>query len=287
VVPLDRLSTAGVAKLFLASAHARGWPVVRGGSERLAEALVSHLESLGGEVRTGWKVGSLDELPVASALLFDTDVRQLSAIAGERLSPTYLRALKRFRHGPGTFKVDFLVEEGVPWAAEGVADAGTVHVGGSFEECARAEAAVGRGEHPAEPFVLVAQQGALDPSRAPVGHEMVWAYCHVPPGSDRDMTVAIESQIERFAPGFRDRIIDRWTTEPAAFESANPNLVGGDITGGANHLGQLVRRPRALRPYRTSDNELFLCSASTPPGGGVHGMAGHLAAKAALRGALA
>jgi phytoene dehydrogenase-like protein len=286
VLPFGRAATAAVAKLFLASAHAKGWPVPRGGAAALSDALVAHLESLGGSIETGRRVRHLSEIPDSRAVLFDTDATQLADIAGDELSNRYVRRVRGFRRGSGTFKVDFLIEGEVPWTSAAMNACPTVHVGGSFEECAAAEAEVARGRHPERPFVLAAQQGVLDSGRAPEGQQLLWAYCHVPAGSTVDMTQAIERQINRFAPGFSDLVVERWSTSPADLEAANPNLVGGDITGGANDLRQLVVRPRVLRPYQTSNSRILLCSAATPPGGGVHGMAGHNAALAALRGPL-
>ncbi len=287
VLPLQSPGTAAVATLFLASAHARGWPLVRGGAGVLASGLESLLVSLGATVETGRRINTLADLPPAKVVVFDTDPGQVSAIAGTELSRGYRRMLGRFQQGPGVYKVDFLLDGAVPWANAAVAEAVTVHVGGSFDECAAAEATVAAGNHADQPFVLVAQPGVLDATRAPTGHHLVWAYCHVPSASTLDMSAAIERQIERFAPGFGDLVVERWVTTTHGFEGLNPNLVGGDITGGANHLRQLVARPRARRPYATSSDRFFLCSASTPPGGGVHGMCGHHAALAALRGPLA
>lgn len=287
VLPLSRPLTGAFALLFASSAHAHGWPAVRGGAGVLAEAMADLLESLGGTIRTGHRVTSLDDIDPARAVLFDVDPAQLLGITGDELDDGYRKQLRRFRHGPGVFKVDHLLEGPVPWSDPWSAQAGTVHVGGTMTEVAAAEGAVADGTHPDRPFVLVAQPSVLDQARAPDGRHVLWSYCHVPSGSTIDQTSAIEAQIERFAPGFRDLIIDRWVTTPAQFEALNPNLVGGDITGGALDGFQLVKRPRFTRPYRTSNPRFFLCSASTPPGGGVHGMCGHLAAQDALATTLA
>jgi len=273
---------------LLASAHAVGWPIPAGGSQRIADALAAHLtEDLGGTILTGRRVGSLADLPPHRAALFDVTPRQLLAIAGERLRGTYARQLRRYRYGPGSFKLDIALDGPVPWRNEDLRQAGTVHLGGSAEEIATSERAVARGEVPERPFVLVAQQSLFDASRAPAGKHTLWAYCHVPNGSGVDMTEPILSQVERFAPGFRDRILARSAMGPAELEAKNANYVGGDINGGLQDLAQLFTRP-ALRldPYATPDPSLFLCSSSTPPGGGVHGLCGMHAAASALRGVL-
>jgi phytoene dehydrogenase-like protein len=285
--PLHRAPTAGFALVLLALGHAVGWPVARGGSQAIADALAAHLRSLGGEIRTGHEVCSLADLPEARATLFDVTPRRLAAICGDALPGRYARTLRRFRYGAGAFKVDYALSEPVPWTADACRRAGTVHLGGSLPEVAASEATVSAGGHPERPFVLVAQQSLADPRRAPAGRHTLWAYCHVPNGSRVDMTAAIEGQIERFAPGFRDVVLERAVRGPADLEAENPNYVGGDINGGAADLRQVLARP-ALRitPYATPNPRIFLCSASTPPGGGVHGMCGYHAARAALRSAL-
>ena len=273
---------------LLASAHAVGWPIPAGGSQRIADALAAHLtEDLGGTILTGRRARSLADLPPHRAALFDVTPRQLLAIAGERLRGTYARQLRRYRYGPGSFKLDIALDGPVPWRNEDLRQAGTVHLGGSAEEIAASERTVARGEVPERPFVLVAQQSLFDPSRAPDGKHTLWAYCHVPNGSAVDMTEPILSQVERFAPGFRERILARSAMGPAELEAKNANYVGGDINGGLQDLAQLFTRP-ALRldPYATPDPSLFLCSSSTPPGGGVHGLCGMHAAASALRGVL-
>ncbi len=285
--PLTAAGTGAFALLLVMLAHGVGWPVAAGGSGAIAGAMASLLRSLGGEIETGWPVTSLEELPPARAVLLDVTPRALLRIADGRFTGRYRRALERFRYGPGVFKVDYALREPVPWAAEECRRAGTVHVGGTTSELAASEAQVAAGVAPSRPFVLVAQQSLFDPARAPAGAHTLWAYCHVPNGSDADMTDAIERQIERFAPGFRDVVAARHTMGPAQVEAKNPNYVGGDINAGLADLRQILARP-ALRPvpHATPDPRLFLCSSSTPPGGGVHGMCGWHAARAALRGVL-
>jgi phytoene dehydrogenase-like protein len=287
MLPLDRAPSAAVALVLGMLAHTAGWPMARGGSQRIADALTAHLRSLGGEIVTGEWVGSLDDLPPSRAVLLDVTPRQALRIAGHRLPAGYRRSLERFRYGPGVFKVDYALAGPVPWKAEECSWAGTVHLGGTLEEIAAAEEIVAQGEHPERPLVLLAQQSLFDPTRAPEGKHTLWAYCHVPHGSPVDMTDRIEYQIERFAPGFRDRVLARSVMSPADLERHNPNYVGGDINGGLQSLLQTFARP-TLRPvpYSTPVRGLYLCSSSTPPGGGVHGMCGYHAARAALRGVL-
>ena len=281
--PLDRMATSAVALVLAAAGHAGGWPLPRGGSQGLADALASYLRSLGGEIETGRPVRDLAALPRSRAVVCDLAPRPFLALAGDRLPEAYRRRLEGFRYGPAAFKLDLALDGPIPWAAEDCARAGTVHLGGGLEEIAAGESAVARGEISESPFVLLAQQSLFDDGRAPGGRHTVWAYCHVPNGSTADMTDAIERQIERFAPGFRDRILARRATSPAAFEEYNPNYVGGDINGGAQDLYQILARPIALPvPYRTPAEGLYLCSASTPPGGGVHGMCGFHAARAVI-----
>jgi phytoene dehydrogenase-like protein len=267
----------------MTAGHVAGWPVARGGAQRLSDALASYLRSLGGELETGARVESLAELDGARAVLADVSPRELLRLGGERLPPRYRRALGRYRYGPGSFKLDLALDGPIPWAAPEVARAACVHVGGTLEEIAAAERAPWDGRPAERPFVLLAQQSLADPSRAPAGRHTVWAYCHVPNGSTFDMTERIEAQIERFAPGFRDRILARAVTTPADLERRNPNLAGGDINAGTQDLPQLLFRPLPrLVPYTTPVRGLYLCSASTPPGGGVHGLCGFGAARAAL-----
>lgn len=284
IMPLEEPATAAFGFMLGILAHAVGWPIVRGGSQRFADALASYLRSLGGEIRTGATVRSLADVPPATEVLFDVTPRQLAAIAGDRLPAAYRQQLGRYRHGPGVCKVDFALAGPIPWRAAECLRAGTVHVGGTMAEIAAAERAVWQGEHPARPFLILGQQSLFDPTRAPAGRQTVWAYCHVPNGSDEDMTDRIVAQIERFAPGFRGRILAAHTRTAAKMAAYNPNYIGGDINGGVQDLRQLFARPAtSLNPYATPDKSIFLCSSSTPPGGGVHGMCGYWAAQAALR----
>ena len=284
ILPLDRRPTAGVGLMFCTTVHCNGWQFPRGGSQELVAALAQHFQSLGGEVRTDNEVRSLEELPASRAVLFDLTPRQVLAIAGGALPAQYQRKLQAFQHGPGVFKIDYALSQAVPWTAEACRRAGTVHVGSSFEEIAASEAAVWHGETTAYPFVLVAQQSLFDPTRAPPGQHTLWVYCHVPRGSTRDMVGPIEAQIERFAPGFRDIVRARHVFSPAELEQYNPNYWGGDIAMGAMTLRQTIARPVFSRcPYRTPNPQLYICSASTPPGPGVHGMCGFHAAQAVLR----
>lgn len=284
IVPLEWLGSAAFGLVLGASAHAGGWPFARGGSQRLSDALASYFRSIGGTIETDAPVDSVDELPPARAVLCDLTPRQLLKIAGHKFSPGYRRSLERFKYGPGVFKVDWALDGPIPWRAAACGRAGTVHLGGTFDEVAEAERAPWRGEHAGRPYVLLVQQTPFDPTRAPAGMHTAWAYCHVPHGSTLDMTQRIEDQVERFAPGFRDRVLARSTMNSAAMESHNPNLVGGDVAGGANTLSQLFARPvTRLNLYTTSVEGLFICSASTPPGAGVHGMCGYWAARAALQ----
>jgi phytoene dehydrogenase-like protein len=285
--PLRAPGTTAFALVLLALGHACGWPVARGGSEQIAAAMRAYLESLGATVEVGRPIGSLDELPAARAVLFDVTPRQLVKICGDALPARYRSALERYRYGPGVFKVDYALSGAVPWSAPAARAAGTVHLGGRIEEIAASERAVARGRLSERPFVLVAQQSIVDSTRAPSGAHTLWAYCHVPNGSNTDMTDAVERQIERFAPGFGELVLARASRGPAAIEAENPNYIGGDINGGLASLRQVIARP-VLRsnPYATPNPKLLLCSSSTPPGGGVHGMCGFHAARAALRGAL-
>jgi phytoene dehydrogenase-like protein len=281
---LDAPASAAFGLALAIAGHAVDWPCARGGSQAIADALAARARSHGGEIHTGVAVRSMRDVPDARAVLFDLTPRQVHAIAGDALSASYCRRLHRFRYGAAAFKIDYALSAKIPWRAPRCAEAATVHVGGSYEEIARSEAAVSSGAIPEAPFVLVAQQSHADDSRAPAGHHTGWAYCHVPNGSAVDMTDRIERQIERFAPGFRDTILARHAMPPDALERHNPNLVGGDIGGGANTLDQVLLRPfPRWNPYATSNPRLFLCSSSTPPGGGVHGMCGYWAARTALR----
>jgi len=288
MLDLGQPMTAAYGLLLAVSAHQVGWPVAVGGSQSLADALVARLRALGGELVTGQPVTSLSELPPARAVLLDLTPRQVLRIAGDELPARYRAALARYRYGPGVFKVDWALDGPVPWRDEAVAGAGTVHLGGTLAEVAAAERDVARGRHPDRPFVLFVQATVADPSRAPAGKHTGWGYCHVPLGSTVDMTAAIEAQVERFAPGFRDRILARHVMGPAALEAHNANEVGGDIGGGTADLRQLFARPVLSRhPWATPLPGVYLCSASTPPGAGTHGMSGYHAAHLALRRAAA
>jgi phytoene dehydrogenase-like protein len=281
LLPLEELSSAAIALVLTIAAHARGWPFARGGSQQLTGALASYLKSLGGHLITGHNVESLDRLPPARAVLLDVTPRQFLKIAGDRLQGSYRRRLERYQYGMASYKLDWALGRPVPWRAPECLQAGTVHLGGTLDEISDSERRAGRGRASERPFVLFAQASLFDPSRAPEGKHTAWAYCHVPNGYAGDMTAAIENQVERFAPGFRDSILARSVMGPAALERQNPNIVNGDIAGGALNLGQLFLRP-APSLYRTPLSRVFLCSSSTPPGPGVHGMCGFWAAETAL-----
>jgi phytoene dehydrogenase-like protein len=282
--PLSAPATGAFALLLGLLAHAVGWPVLEGGSVGVVDALLAELAAAGGTVHTGRWVGDLEELPRAKLTLLDLAPRALLDLAGERLPARYRRALRRFRYGPGIFKIDWALSGPVPWQAQSCRASATIHLGGTFEEIARGEADVAAGRHPERPFCIVVQPCVVDPSRAPAGQHTLYAYCHVPGGSTLDMSERIERQIERFAPGFRDLVLARHTATAVATERHNPNYVGGDINAGAATLRQTIFRPTVgLRPYRTPLPGTYLCSSSTPPGGGVHGMCGAGAADAALR----
>jgi phytoene dehydrogenase-like protein len=284
---LEQRPSAAVGVVMAIAGHAYGWPVPRGGSQRISDALAAYLRAIGGEVVTGHRVSSYRELPPARAYLFDQSPRQLIEIAGDELPSRYLARLARYRYGPGVFKLDFALSQPIPWDAARCGEAGTVHVGGDLAEIAAAERTVADGGHSERPFVLVAQPSLFDPSRAPAGSHTAWAYCHVPNGSTIDMSARIEAQIERFAPGFRDCVLACSAMGPAELEAYNANYIGGDINGGVQDLRQLFTRPVArVDPYSTPNERIFLSSASTPPGGGVHGMSGYHAARSALRGPL-
>jgi phytoene dehydrogenase-like protein len=283
-MPLEEKPSAAFGLVLGMVGHAIGWPLPRGGSQRIADALAAHLRTLGGEIRTNFRVEHLDQLPLARVTLFDLTPLQLILLMEEKLPSSYLRRLGRFRYGPGIFKIDYALSAPIPWRAAVCSRAGTVHVGGTFEEVAASEREVAQGKPPEHPFVLLAQPTLIDPARAPSGKHIVWAYCHVPNGSKFDMTERLENQIERFAPGFRDCVLARHTMNCEAMEAKNPNLIGGDINGGAFDLRQILARPIfSPTPYRIPVPGFYLCSSSTPPGGGVHGMCGFYAAEAALR----
>ncbi len=284
ILPLDAPGSASFGLALALGGHVTGWPFARGGSQAISDALASSFRALGGEIRTAHRVRSMRDIPDSRTVIFDVTPRQLAAIAGDALPARYVKALERFRYGPGIFKVDWALDGPIPWRAPECAGAATVHVGGTIEEIARHEAEVWRGRTTDRPFVLLAQQTLFDPTRAPAGRHTAWAYCHVPSGSVEDMTERIERQVERFAPGFRDRILARHTANASQLEIANANLVGGDIAGGANTLLQFLARPRLrVDPYATPNRRIFIGSSSTPPGGGVHGMCGYWAAQSALK----
>jgi len=282
ILPLEDSPSAAFGLILGILAHAVGWPIVRGGTQNLADGLAAHLRSLGGEIRTDARVASIDELPPNSTVFCDVSPRALATIAGSRFTPGFRAALERYRYAPGVCKVDWALDAPIPWKAPECARAGTVHVGGTLEEIAKSERDAWNGVESLAPFVLLVQPTLFDPSRAPAGKHTAWGYCHVPNGSTKDMSGAIEAQIERFAPGFRERILQRNVMLPDDLQRHNANLVGGDVEGGAVTLSQLFTRP-TWRLYATTDRRIYICSASTPPGGGVHGLCGHLAAKRALR----
>ena len=282
MLAMEQVGSAAFGLVLGLTAHAIGWPLPRGGAQSLADALAAYLRSLGGEIITDTRVASLADLPPARAVLCDVTPRQLVRLAGSSLPDGYRLALTRYRYGPAAYKVDWAMGDRIPWTAEACVQAATVHLGATWDEIAASERAAAGGAHAERPFVLLAQPSLFDTTRAPSGRHTVWAYCHVPLGSTVDMTDRIERQIESFAPGFRERILARHVLSPADLERHNPNLVDGDINGGTADLGQLFLRPTA-RTYRTPVKGLYLCSASTPPGGGVHGMCGYFAARAALR----
>ena len=283
-LPLEALASSAFAFVLGIAGHAVGWPIPRGGSQSIANALASYLRELGGKIETNQRIENLDQLPKSRATLFDVSAWQFARIAGDRLPTHYRHRLENFRHAPGIFKIDYALNSPIPWKAEACKPAGTIHLGGTIDEIARTEREVANGKIPERPFLLVAQQSLFDETRAPRGQHTLWAYCHIPFGCEIDMSAQIESQIERFAPGFRDCILARHKTSAADLEKRNPNLAGGDINGGAANLLQLIARPIfSPTPYRTPLPGTYLCSASTPPGGGVHGMCGYHAARAALR----
>ena len=280
-LPLEKMPSGGFAMMLAAAGHARGWPIIAGESQQLTNALVSVLQSLGGQVVTGITVESLHQLPPARAILLDVTPRQLLQMSSDHLPGSYKRKLGRYRYSMGSFKVDWALSEPVPWRAPECRMAATIHIGGSFDEISLSERKAWRGDIAARPMIIFTQQSLFDPSRAPQGKHIAWGYCHVPNGSTVDMLSRIEDQVERFAPGFRDCILARSVRKPADLEKYNPNLVGGDISGGAGTLDQFFFRPTATL-YKTPAKGVYLCSSSTPPCGGVHGMCGYYAAEAAL-----
>jgi phytoene dehydrogenase-like protein len=283
-LPLEHIPTAAYGLLLAACGHAAGWPQPEGGAQCIPDALASLLKEAGGEIETGHLVRSLDELPDARAYLFDLTPAQMLKLGGTSWPEGYRKRLARYRYGPGVFKVDWALREPIPWQAEACRRAGTVHLGGTFEQIAASERGSWNGRTPEQPLTLLGQPSLFDSTRAPTGSQTAWAYCHVPHGSTADMTEVIEAQVERFAPGFRETILARHTMNTVQLEAHNPNCVGGDINGGAATLAQLFTRPMVrFVPYSTPNPRIYLCSASTPPSGGVHGMCGHHAARAALR----
>ena len=279
---LHQLGTAAFGLVLLTLGHTVGWPIPRGGTQKISDALAAYLKDLGGEIVTGLRVQSVDDLVPSTCVLFDLTPRQLLNILGDRLPARFKNNLRKYRYGPGVFKMDWALDGPVPWRARECTEAATVHLGGSFEEIEASESAVWKGKCADRPFVLLSQPSLFDSSRAPEGKHTLWAYCHVPNGSSIDMTEQIENQIERFAPGFRSRILARSSRSPSQFETDNANLVGGDINGGAAIITQLFTRP-TIRTYSTPLQNIYICSSSTPPGGGVHGMCGYHAARRALR----
>jgi phytoene dehydrogenase-like protein len=282
VLPLEAYGSAAFGWVLGIAAHAAGWPIPCGGSQQIANALLSYFKSLGGSLTTGTRIQSLDELDRSALVLCDVTPRQFLAMAGNRLPNRFAGQLRSYRYGPGVFKIDWALNGPIPWKALECARAGTIHLGGTLDEIARSERAAWNGAIDDAPFVLLAQPSVFDASRAPEGKHTAWAYCHVPHGCPVDMTERIERQVERFAPGFRSAILARHVFAPEDLERHNANLVGGDITGGAQNLGQLLFRPTP-KQYRTPLERVYLCSSSTPPGGGVHGMCGFHAAHMALR----
>ncbi|AMR32214.1 FAD-dependent oxidoreductase [Mucilaginibacter sp. PAMC 26640] len=281
--PLSNAATSAIALVLMTAGNLGGWPIPKGGSESIANALAAHFKALGGKIETGVYITSLSQLPSAHAVLFDVSPKQLLQIAGHKFSSLYRWQLERYRYGMGVYKVDWALDDAIPFTSAACRQAGTVHLGNTFSEIRLAEQQTWNGGHPDKPYVLLAQQSLFDHTRAPAGKHTVWAYCHVPNGSTINMTETIEKQVERFAPGFRERILAKHTMDTAQVEAYNPNYIGGDINGGVIDIRQLFTRP-ALRysPYKTSEKGIYLCSASTPPGGGVHGMCGYWSAKRAL-----
>jgi phytoene dehydrogenase-like protein len=284
IQPLTNVATSAIALVLMAVAHLRGWPIPKGGSVQIANALASYFVSIGGKIETNVYVKSLEQLPSAHAVLFDVTPRQLLEIAGHRFSSIYKWQLERYRYGMGVYKIDWALDAPIPFTAAGCREAGTIHIGNTLQQIADGEQQIWDGKYPEQPYVLLAQPSLFDASRAPEGKHTAWAYCHVPNGSTKNMTATIENQVERFAPGFKDTILAKHTMDTAQMEEYNPNYIGGDINGGVIDIGQLFTRP-VLRwsPYKTSAKGIYICSSSTPPGGGVHGMCGYYAAKRALK----
>ncbi|WP_138429998.1 phytoene desaturase family protein [Fodinibius saliphilus] len=284
ILSFDQIATSAIGLVLGTAAHTVGWPYPKGGSHAITKAMASYFTSLGGTIKTGIKVHSLEQLPISEQIFFNTTPQQILNIAGKRLHRNYAKKLKKFSYGNGVFKTDFALSEPIPWKDEICRKAGTVHLGGTFEEIAASEKQVEEGQCPKNPYVLVAQQSLGDTSRAPEGYHTGWAYCHVPNGATQDMTDPVIDQIERFAPGFRDCIIDQHTMNTTAMHNYNPNYIGGDINGGRQDISQLFTRPTGLfDPYHIPNSNMYICSSSTPPGGGVHGMCGFHAAESALQ----
>lgn len=284
IMPFHKTATAAIGFVFCITTHAVGWPYPRGGSHQITKAMAAYFKSLGGEIETGAEITSLDQLPNSSAVFFNTTPRQILDIAEDKLTHSYAKKLRDYEYGSGVFKLDLALSDPIPWKDEVCRKAGTVHVGGTFEEIAASEKASANGRHPEKPFVLIAQQSLFDKSRAPDEKHTCWAYCHVPNGSTTDMTEPILNQIERFAPGFRDCIIAQHAMNTKAIQAYNPNYIGGDINGGKQDITQLFTRPAGLfDPYHIPNTSMYIASSSTPPGGGVHGMCGFHAAESALQ----
>lgn len=284
ILPFDKYFTSAIGLMFLITGHVENWAIPKGGSQNIANALASYFKSLGGEIKCSMKVNNLSQLPEAKKYIFDTDPVQLASIANDKLPQSYRKKLNNYRFGPGVFKVDYALDGTIPWKDSRCLKASTVHVGGTFAEIAKSEKEVWEGRHSEKPFVMLSQQSQFDSTRAPDGKHTGWAYCHVPNGSTLDMTKQIENQIERFAPGFKDIILAKSTMTPKDFYNYNPNYVGGAITGGAADIFQLFTRPVArFDPYSTPNSNIFICSASSPPGGGVHGMCGFYSAMSVLK----
>ncbi|MGN6647772.1 MAG: phytoene desaturase family protein [Cytophaga sp.] len=284
IQPLTNWASAAIGLVLSAVGHIHGWPIPVGGSQSIADALAAYFISLGGKIQTGIEITSLKQIPFAKAVLFDVTPKQLLNIAEEEFTPFYRKQLERYRYGMGVFKIDWALSDPVPFKSPSCRQAGTVHLGNTFKEIALSEHLSSSGVHPEKPFVLLAQQSSFDRTRAPEGKHTVWAYCHVPNGSTVDMTQAIEKQVERFAPGFRDTILAKQTMNTHQIQAYNPNYIGGDINGGIIDIRQLYTRPSlSLSPYRTSKAGIYICSSSTPPGGGVHGMCGYHAAQTVMK----
>jgi phytoene dehydrogenase-like protein len=284
ILSLDKLATSAIGLVLGAAGHSVGWPLPKGGSQSIADSMKLYFESMGGIVETGVKVTNLEMLPKARAILFDLTPRQVASIVKSTFPASYQKKLKNYRYGAGVFKIDYVIKEPVPWNDPRCNRAGTVHVGGTFKQIMESEESMRQNRHAEKPYVLVAQQSLFDPTRTPDDRHTLWAYCHVPNGSDKDMTEQIEDQIERFAPGFRDIIDERRTMTTTDFESYNPNYIGGDINGGSQDLFQLFSRPVSMfAPYATPAKGIYFCSSSTPPGGGIHGMCGYHAAQLVLK----